>query len=102
MPELPEVETLKRELTRVLIGKKIKKVEGNFKLKLTGRKIVGLERRAKILIFKLDSGYLLVHLKMTGQLVYQGRSLMITGGHPNPPAGGPHKYTRAVIYFTDN
>jgi formamidopyrimidine-DNA glycosylase len=94
MPELPEVETLKRELARVLVGKKIKKIEGDFKLKLAGREIVGLERRAKILIFKLDSDYLLVHLKMTGQLVYGE----VMGGHPEDP----HKYTRATIFFTDN
>jgi len=104
MPELPEVETLKRELARVLVGKKIRKIEGDFKLKPAGREIVGLERRAKILIFKLDSGYLLVHLKMTGQLVFQGRPLagskgrpLVVGGHPEDP----NKYTRAVIYFTD-
>jgi len=101
MPELPEVETLKRELARVLVGKKIKKVEGNFKLDLIGKKIVAIERRAKILIFTLHPphSYLLAHLKMTGQLVYRGlSSVKVIGGHPEDP----HKYTRAIIYFTDS
>lgn len=85
MPELPEVETLKRELDRALVGKKFKD---------TGKKILGVDRRAKVLIFHLSGGEaLLFHLKMTGQLVYKN----IIGGHPEDP----QKYTRATFHFTD-
>lgn len=104
MPELPEVETLKRELTRALTGKKIKSFHSEkFSLALAGKKIKTINRRAKILSLELSSGeFLLIHLKMTGQLIFyptQGQSVM--GGHPTPPAGGPTKHTRAKFDFTD-
>lgn len=115
MPELPEVETLKRELTRVLIGEQIKAVTVSwpktvsplspkkFSERLLGQSIEHVDRRAKILIFKLSTGeFLLIHLKMTGQLIFyptQGQSVM--GGHPTPPAGGQTKHTRAKFDFTD-
>jgi len=82
MPELPEVETVRRDLEKVLVGKKItavevldKKIVGNkpavFVLATKGKKIVGVERRGKLLAFKLSSGeFLLAHMKMTGQLIY--------------------------------
>ncbi len=104
MPELPEVETLKRELARVLVGKKIKAFTSEkFALPLTGKKIAAVERRAKILIFEL-AGHenLLIHLKMTGQLIFEptrGQSVM--GGHPAPPTREPSKHTRAIFDFTD-
>jgi len=66
MPELPEVETVRRDLEKVLVGKKItavevldKKIVGNkpavFVLATKGKKIVGVERRGKLLAFKLSS-----------------------------------------------
>lgn len=82
MPELPEVETIKRGLGRVLIGQQIKSVQilnkkqfqGNVKI-LLNKKITKLERRAKVLIFHLGSNlYLAVHLKMSGQLIYSPRA----------------------------
>ncbi len=109
MPELPEVETLKRELSRVLVGKKIKNFSAEkFALDLVGKKIESVERRAKILILELSTSqkleaksYLLVHLKMTGQLIYLPASgtkaKPVMGGHPEDPT----KYTRAVFQFTD-
>lgn len=116
MPELPEVETLKRELTLV-IGKEIKQVKifwpktvaplstQKFVNQLTNQNILNVERRAKILILSLSSSdKLLIHLKMTGQLIYvPERGLMVVGGHPQ--IGGvdnlPNKYTRAEFIFTD-
>jgi len=87
MPELPEVETIKRDLEKVIAGKKITKVcvhnaavikepsAAEFKKKLVGRTIKRVLRRAKVLILELSSGKALaVHLKMTGQLVYPGNS----------------------------
>ncbi|MCX5701344.1 MAG: bifunctional DNA-formamidopyrimidine glycosylase/DNA-(apurinic or apyrimidinic site) lyase [Candidatus Omnitrophica bacterium] len=85
MPELPEVETIKRDLSKIIVGKKITEVcvhnpmvirepsLAAFKSGLTGVKIKNILRRAKILILELSNGKsLTVHLKMTGQLVYPG------------------------------
>jgi formamidopyrimidine-DNA glycosylase len=83
MPELPEVETIKRELDKTIIGKKIadvivnnaKVIRGMEKRKfikeLKNVKIKNIIRKGKLLIFELSSGKsLTIHLKMTGQLVY--------------------------------
>jgi len=85
MPELPEVETIKRELEQVIKGSKITGVTINdsrvirepsaekFKKELTGVTIKNILRRAKLLILELSSGKALtIHLRMTGQLVYPG------------------------------
>ena len=83
MPELPEVETIKRDLDRDVVGKRIKSVEvsgmrsirrhpnkKHFIAKLEGTKIGGVERRGKYLLLRLDSGDVLVaHLGMSGQLL---------------------------------
>ncbi|NMB57103.1 bifunctional DNA-formamidopyrimidine glycosylase/DNA-(apurinic or apyrimidinic site) lyase [Candidatus Beckwithbacteria bacterium] len=112
MPELPEVETLKRQLQQVIIGKIIAKIDilktrsfvGNPKL-LIGRKIEKIERKAKVLLFSLDhkDWQILIHLKMTGQLIYEGVQQRIVGGHPTPDwiAQLPSKHTRIIFYFTD-
>ena len=81
MPELPEVETIRRQLQQALVGKKITKVEilhpksflGN-KIKVQGKKIVAVKRKAKTIWIDLEGDLnLLIHLKMTGQLVYNGK-----------------------------
>lgn len=85
MPELPEVETLKRELSNALIGKKIADVcvqhplvvrepsVNKFKEGLARAVIKAIFRKAKVLIVELsNTKSLVVHLKMTGQLVYPG------------------------------
>jgi formamidopyrimidine-DNA glycosylase len=78
MPELPEVETVRRGLERVMLGARVEKVElrradirfpfpPRFAARLSGRRILGLNRRAKYLLFDLDSGETLVaHLGMSG------------------------------------
>lgn len=114
MPELPEVETLRRELARVLVGKKILGANvlnsprpggarspvaplssSAFSKRLAGQKIKSVERRAKMLIIDLVSKNSLVfHLKMTGQLIYQPKhGKLIIGGHPEDP----EKYTRIIF-----
>lgn len=76
MPELPEVETIRRQLFRKIIGKK-----------LNGRKIVNVRRRAKILMIDFKDGHsLLFHLKLTGQIIFNGKL-------------SPH--TRKVFKFDD-
>ncbi len=85
MPELPEVETIKRDLEKVIVGKKITEVcvhspsvvrepqLDKFKKELKGASFKNIFRRAKVLILELSTGkFLTVHLKMTGQLVYPG------------------------------
>ena len=85
MPELPEVETIKRDLQKVVLGKKITEVcvhnpkvireptVAGFKRGLEGAVIKNILRRAKLLILELSNGKsLAIHLKMTGQLVYPG------------------------------
>ena len=79
MPELPEVETVKRGLEPVLTGRQIERVETRraglrfpfpegFCARLAGTKVVQLSRRAKYILIELDSGLsLLVHLGMTGR-----------------------------------
>lgn len=76
MPELPEVETIRIQLSRKIIGKK-----------LNGKKIVNVRRRAKLLIIDfIDNSGLIFHLKMTGQLIFDGK---------------PSQYTRKVFNFDD-
>lgn len=85
MPELPEVETIKRELERAVLGRKITQVcvhhptvirqpsVEKFKKGLEGATIKNILRKAKLLILELsNSKSLAIHLKMTGQLVYPG------------------------------
>lgn len=101
MPELPEVETVKRDLAPNVVGLTItglevtwpKAVKGNtpeaMKKALVGRRVVDLGRRAKFLLFRLDNGQtLVIHLKMTGALLW-------TAG--NCRSGEP--YVRTVIYL---
>jgi formamidopyrimidine-DNA glycosylase len=79
MPELPEVETIKRSLEQKIIGKKIVKIEviqkksiknslKKFTETVEGNYIKSIKRKGKYLIFELKSNeqYLLIHLKMTG------------------------------------
>ncbi|MBI3092872.1 MAG: bifunctional DNA-formamidopyrimidine glycosylase/DNA-(apurinic or apyrimidinic site) lyase [Candidatus Levybacteria bacterium] len=78
MPELPEVETIRLGLQDKIIGLRILDIEiGVAKIfqgdpkEVIGAKIKNISRRAKILIFDLDNGKsLVIHLKLTGQLVY--------------------------------
>jgi formamidopyrimidine-DNA glycosylase len=106
MPELPEVESLRRGLLPFLQNQTILKVEvklsklvsgkgtkrladevkkEEFEKELTGVKILDIKRRAKNLIFELENQkILLVHLKMTGQMVFKPnkKKMLVTGGHP--------------------
>lgn len=81
MPELPEVETIVRELREPLIGRTITSVRNDwprqigwpnwadFKLRSANRKFLAINRRGKFLVFSLDGDEtLLIHLKMSGQL----------------------------------
>jgi formamidopyrimidine-DNA glycosylase len=81
MPELPEVETIVRDLARLLPGARIQEVEvlrpdlieddtpDGFAKKIRGKKIRGVVRRAKNIVMDLGDGRLLVNLGMTGRLL---------------------------------
>ncbi len=77
MPELPEVETVARELRAVLPGRTIRSLdlfwEKTFEKRCTaplpGRRFQAIGRRGKYLLLNLDQGVLVVHLRMTGQLL---------------------------------
>ncbi|MEO8785007.1 MAG: bifunctional DNA-formamidopyrimidine glycosylase/DNA-(apurinic or apyrimidinic site) lyase [Candidatus Saccharimonadales bacterium] len=123
MPELPEVETVRRGLAELLLGQTVLAIDSQFPKSfpnapqdvakfVIGSQITAVRRRAKVLLIDLSSGYsLLVHLKMTGQLVYrpnQGRGF--AGGHPNDSLIGPLpdnstrvnlKSTKGNLYFND-
>jgi len=83
MPELPEVETIRKGLAKVLPGRKINEVEilapkiikkpsvPVFRRKLLGSRFTDIRRRGKYLVFDLDpAGCLMVHLKLSGRLIY--------------------------------
>jgi formamidopyrimidine-DNA glycosylase len=102
VPELPEVETIRRDLEKQFIGRRIKSVEVNglrsirrhpsskaFASRLEGRKVTGVMRKGKYLLIRLDGGDLLVsHLGMSGQLLRMS---------PKDPR---ERHTHVVISFT--
>jgi formamidopyrimidine-DNA glycosylase len=120
MPELPEVETVRRDLKKYLVGARFQSIKiidfknvapgATFLAKiLKGKEIIALRRRGKLLIFDLNipDKHLLFHLKMTGQLIYQQSNKLLAGGHSlsesslSAAVGGklPNKYTHAIFSF---
>ncbi|MDO8579039.1 MAG: DNA-formamidopyrimidine glycosylase family protein, partial [Dehalococcoidales bacterium] len=102
MPELPEVETVKNELTPLVVGRKITNIKllwegivrqpsaAEFRARLIGQKITGINRRGKYLLFSLSNGETLIaHLKMSGALIAgRGKTQEV-------------RFARAVLYFND-
>lgn len=114
MPELPEVETVRRGLHKLVIGRTII-AETHDTAKgfpnapaavasfLIGATINDVRRRAKVLLIDLSTGYtLVIHLKMTGQLVFRGEE-NFGAGHPNESLIGmlPDRSTRVTLSFAD-
>jgi formamidopyrimidine-DNA glycosylase len=117
MPELPEVETVKRGLNKLIIGKTITTVradnpksfpnaEADVRKFLVGANVTEVRRRAKVLLIDLSTDYtLVIHLKMTGQLVYIGsQDERFGAGHPTDSLVGalPDKSTRVIFHFADD
>lgn len=115
MPELPEVETVRRGLKEIIVGKKFTshKVYNSPKSFpnppsdvtqfLYGAEVSDVRRRAKVLMIDLSTGYtMVVHLKMTGQLICRGK-INFGAGHPNDSLIGklPDKSTRVSFSFDD-
>ena len=125
MPELPEVETLKRELAHAIVGLEVKNVKVlwtkavlslsplAFARQIKNKTIKSVRRQAKILIIDFtDSTALAIHLKMTGQLIFVPKTPMtvikkfpmtVIGGHPDNQIleKQPSRYTRLIFDFTD-
>src|SRR6266545_7451104 len=103
MPELPEVESVRRQLAPLLEGRRLARVEitdarltrphnpGEVALRLEGERVSALDRRGKYLIVRFESGRaLLIHLRMTGSLRHAP-----AGTLPDDP------YRRAVVKLDD-
>lgn len=103
MPELPEVETVRRKLEPALVGRRFERVEINdarlvrpfepvaVAAELEGERVEAVDRRGKYLIFRFESGrVLLVHLRMTGSFRH---------GRNGALADDPHR--RAVVRLDD-
>lgn len=105
MPELPEVETIRRGLKDFILNKKITNIkvlcEKSFIGETSKGKVKNIRRFGKALVFDLDNEIsLMVHLRMTGQLIYDGKE-RYAAGHPseNFIAKLPNKQTRVVLIF---
>lgn len=110
MPELPEVETVRAGLSKLLPGHKVlatthdwpksfPNAPADVEQFLVGAKVTQVRRRAKVLLIDLDSKYtLVIHLKMTGQLVYIGEQ-RFGAGHPSDSLINslPDKSTRVTV-----
>jgi len=115
MPELPEVETVRIGLASLLPGRTVKTVDfdwpksfpnapADVETFLVGASVVEVGRRAKVLLIELSSKYsLVIHLKMTGQLVFRSDKQRFGAGHPNASLVGelPDKSTRVTLTFSD-
>ena len=114
MPELPEVETVRTGLERLIVKRVVTAVSADTPKSfpnapddvtkfLIGAHVQAVRRRAKVLLIDLSTGYTLVtHLKMTGQLVYRGEQ-NFGAGHPSDSLIGelPDKSTRVTLTFAD-
>jgi formamidopyrimidine-DNA glycosylase len=89
MPELPEVETIRRQLQKLIVGKKIREVKVNlpkmvklpswkFRKTIIGATVKEVRRRAKILIIELSNDWnLLIHLKLSGRLIFRKKGELL-------------------------
>lgn len=112
MPELPEVETIKRGLVPCIEGRRIRELivltekscQGNPGVAKDAM-VKGLRRRGKALLIDLDNGWtLMVHLRMTGQLIWRpDDGETFAGGHPsnNFIADLPNGQTRVIFVFDE-
>lgn len=107
MPELPEVETVRRGLAPVMEGAVISQADVNrpdlrwpfpkdMAARLNGQKVLGLRRRSKYILADLDSGEsLLIHLGMSGRMLISGHT--VGGFHHEHPA--PAKHDHVVLHM---
>jgi formamidopyrimidine-DNA glycosylase len=115
VPELPEVETVRQGLSELIIGKVLASAthdtpksfpnaDTDVRQFLVGARVTAIRRRAKVLMIDLSTDYsLVVHLKMTGQLVFVDKDIRFGAGHPNDSLVNalPDKSTRVTLEFSD-
>ena len=112
MPELPEVETIRRGLKDFILNQKIKKIEVFCEKSFQGEPhlaenhtITDIRRFGKALILDLDNKIsLMIHLRMTGQLIYDDtKKERYAAGHPsdNFTATLPNTPTRVILHFSN-
>ena len=111
MPELPEVETVRKQLEKFLKGHKIEDVQvnvpkifsGNSK-DLIGAKVEEIRRFAKVLSIDLSNGYsIVIHIKLTGQLIYRGPNLEQVPNLSKKVVGGvPGRHTHVIFKLDKN
>ncbi|WP_162849811.1 DNA-formamidopyrimidine glycosylase [Anaeroplasma bactoclasticum] len=100
MPELPEVETVRRVLKKSLVGKRIKDIDirynpiiendtNSFKENVIGKEIIDIARYGKYLMFCLNKGFILSHLRMEGKYFYMKEKM-------------DNKHIHVVFYFDDD
>ena len=102
MPELPEVETIARQLKDLVVGRRVRGFTSHwhklteplsardFEKRLIGRQITGVSRRGKFVVLELDEGEaLIVSLRMTGQLLFRDDPTV------------EDRFVRAVVRFED-
>ena len=112
MPELPEVQTIANDLNKVMLGRPLLKITtpwpgsiqtpvAAMRRRLIGKSVKQITRVGKTLVLSWGDVYLLIHLKMTGQLVWQSGRQVLAGGHPivNAGSGLPNKFTRVILEF---
>ena len=107
MPELPEVETIRRGLDKFIVKKKLKNIEVLCEKSFIGEKVtgevVGIRRFGKALVLDFENdNSLMVHLRMTGQLIFEPKNgERYAAGHPseNFVADLPNKQTRVILEF---
>ncbi len=120
MPELPEVQTIVNDLQPLIMNKYIIRLQildsrlKNLNTKpslqlIIGQPITNIFRRAKNLVIELANNYyLVVHLKMTGQLIWTSNDQWLAGGHPTTDllssnqASWPNKSTRLIIELSNH
>jgi formamidopyrimidine-DNA glycosylase len=110
MPELPEVETVRRGLAPAMVGARIEKVElrrkdirfpfpPRFRERLEGRRVLKLRRRAKYLLFDLDSSETLIgHLGMSGSFRIEAAETTMPGAFHHERSKDP-KHDHVVIHL---
>lgn len=115
MPELPEVETIRRGLEPLILKKKIVQVDVDTQTRkafqgdekdVVDTIVVGLRRRGKALLIDLSNGVtMMIHLRMTGQLIWRGIDERdnFAAGHPskNFMAELPNSQTRVSFVFEE-
>jgi formamidopyrimidine-DNA glycosylase len=100
MPELPEVETVKRGLEMQIKGRVVNKLylgkkrlrfpfPDNLEISLKGKKILGIDRRSKYLLVNVGKEYLVIHLGMSGRILFEEGNYKL------------QKHDHFILYFND-